>query len=79
MNKKDKDIQNVDKANEEKRKIKGDGKMENTIEKEERPCTITESLKQSLKEMKLIRQGKMEERNLDNFLKQLEKEIRDEK
>jgi hypothetical protein len=37
-----------------------------------------ESLKQSLEEMKLIRQGKMTERNLDNFLKQLEKEIHNE-
>lgn len=47
--------------------------MEKVIE---RPCTPAESLKQSLKEMKLIREGKLPRRNLDDFLNQLEKEIK---
>lgn len=45
----------------------------------ERRCTEKESLEQSLKEMELMRQGKMPERDLDNFLEQLEKGIHDEK
>jgi hypothetical protein len=57
---------------------KGDTNMENTIEREKRPCTVAESLKQSLKEMNLIREGKMPKRNLDDFLDQLEKEIHNE-
>lgn len=35
---------------------------------------IQESLKESIKEMKLIRQGKLPKRNLDDFLNQLEQE-----
>lgn len=40
----------------------------------ERPCTVKESLEQSLKEMKLIREGKLPKRNLGDFLEELKNE-----
>lgn len=43
-----------------------------------RPCTPAESLKQSLREMKLARSGKAPKRNLDDFLTRLEKELEEE-
>lgn len=43
-------------------------------EDEERPCTVEESLKQSLKEVKLMREDKLPKRSLDNLLKELEDE-----
>lgn len=49
--------------------------MENEIIK---PCTPAESLKQSLKEMKLIRSGQLSKRNLDELLDQLEKELEED-
>lgn len=39
-----------------------------------RPCTPLESLKQSLIEMKLIRNGQLPKRNCDDFIKELEKD-----
>ena len=39
-----------------------------------RPCTIKESIKQSLKEVKLIKEGKLPKRNWRDLLKELEKE-----
>lgn len=44
--------------------------MENII----RPCTPTESLKQSLIEMKLMREGKMEKRSFEEAMKDFENE-----
>ncbi len=40
----------------------------------ERPCTVKESLEQSLKEMKLMREGKLPKRNLGDFLEELKNE-----
>lgn len=40
----------------------------------ERPCTPSESLVQSLKEMKLMRQGKMKKHSWDDLKKELEKD-----
>jgi hypothetical protein len=40
----------------------------------ERPCTVKESIEQSLKEMQLMRQGKLPKRNWDDFMKELEEE-----
>jgi len=40
----------------------------------ERPCTVKESIEQSLKEVKLIKEGKLPKRNWDDFMKELEKE-----
>ena len=37
----------------------------------ERPCTPSESLAQSLKEMKLMRQGKMKKHTWDDLKKEL--------
>lgn len=42
-----------------------------------RPCTPEESLKQALKEMKLMREGKLDkpEQTWREFMKELDKEI----
>lgn len=46
-----------------------------TKEKEtERYCSVYESLSQSLKEMKLIRQGKLKPKTWEEFKEELEKE-----
>jgi hypothetical protein len=53
---------------------KGGVNMENVLE---RPCTPSESLRRSLREMRMIRQHKLPKRNLDDFLDSLEKETED--
>jgi len=40
----------------------------------ERPCTVKESIEQSLKEAKLIKEGKLPKRSWRDFMKELEKE-----
>ena len=56
---------------------KGDTKMSvsipshSSISKEKRPCSPAESLKESLKEMKLMREGKMKKQTWDEYVHEL--------
>jgi len=50
-------------------------KMNTALKEIPRPCSPKESLEQSLKEMQLIRQGKLKKR----FWKDLKKELENEK
>lgn len=43
-----------------------------------RPCTVEESLKQSLLEMKLMREGKMDKRSYWDAIKDLETDENDD-
>jgi hypothetical protein len=45
----------------------------NALPKEERYCPVSESLKESLKEVKLIREGKMKAITWDEYLKEQKK------
>ena len=40
-----------------------------------RPCTITESIKQSCQEVKLMREGKIPKRSWNDFKQRMEKEM----
>lgn len=48
-------------------------KKMNAVSSVERYCTVKESLAQSLKEVKLMREGKIPERSLDDLFKNIEK------
>jgi hypothetical protein len=56
---------------------KGDTKMSVSLPshssdpKEKRPCTPAESVKESLKEMKLMREGKMKKQTWDEYVHEL--------
>lgn len=40
----------------------------------ERYCTVSQSVKESLQQMKLMREGKLPEKTWDEFLKELQNE-----
>lgn len=54
---------------------KGDGNMSPSIE---RYCTIEESIKESAKEVKLMREGKLPKRNWRDMFKELREDIGNE-
>ena len=51
------------------KKDKGDKNMDITVE---RYCSITESLEESLRQMKLIREGKLPKKTWKEFKKEIE-------
>lgn len=44
-----------------------------------RPCTVLESIEKSCKEVKLMREGKIPKRSWNDFKKQIENEITEDK
>lgn len=50
-----------------------------TITSDERYCSVKESFSQSLKEVKLMREGKLPERYLDDLFKNIDKWINEDK
>ncbi|EQC1535392.1 hypothetical protein ACY1J9_001223 [Clostridium botulinum] len=54
-------------------KNKGEEIMENVVE---RYCTVSESLEESLKQMKAIRSGKMKKKTWKEFKQELQEEDR---
>lgn len=54
--------------------VKGESEV-NAILNSERPCTISESIKQSCKEVKLMREGKIPKRSWKQFKQQMENEM----
>lgn len=43
-----------------------------------RPCSITESIIQSCKEIKLMQEGKLQKRSWDDFAKKMRQEIEED-
>ena len=64
-------MSNNNKINEEQRKDKEVIDMKTMVE---RYCPITESLEESLKQMNLIRQGKLKGKSWNEFKKELQEE-----
>ena len=53
-------------------------KVSTALKEDPRPCSTKESLEQSLKEMQLIRQGKLKKRSWKDLKKELQKELENE-